>query len=203
MGAVVALDGLLASRRVWRGQPVGRPASAPEPTGHAALDLALPTGGWPEHALRPVSSTSLICKRCGSCLGERASLQTISRRPCIGVWAASAVPEKVLLVSAAVATRASDTAISLNPFDMDCLPSRMSRGRSPLHGLTGCRGTSKSQGQVHFAVRSEPDLRLPACVLALAIDCNWRTRLATCVLAPAQNIAGTTRLLLHPSCKAV
>ena len=54
MGAVVALDGLLASRRVWRGQPVGRPASAPEPTGHAALDQALPTGGWPEHALSEV-----------------------------------------------------------------------------------------------------------------------------------------------------
>lgn len=54
MGAVLALDGLLATRRVWRGQPVGRPASAPEPTGHAALDLALPTGGWPEHALSEV-----------------------------------------------------------------------------------------------------------------------------------------------------
>ena len=54
MGAVLALDGLLASRRVWRGQPVGRPASAPEPTGHAALDQALPTGGWPEHALSEV-----------------------------------------------------------------------------------------------------------------------------------------------------
>ena len=54
MGAVLALDGLLATRRVWRGQPVGRPASAAEPTGHAALDLALPTGGWPEHALSEV-----------------------------------------------------------------------------------------------------------------------------------------------------
>lgn len=54
MGAVVALDGLLAARRVWRGQPVVSPASAPEPTGHAALDEALPTGGWPEHALSEV-----------------------------------------------------------------------------------------------------------------------------------------------------
>ena len=50
MGAVVALDGLLAARRVWRGQPVASPASVPEPTGHAALDEALPMGGWPEHA---------------------------------------------------------------------------------------------------------------------------------------------------------
>ena len=32
MGAFVALDGLLASRRVWRGKPVALPASAPEPT---------------------------------------------------------------------------------------------------------------------------------------------------------------------------
>ena len=54
MGAVVALDGLLAARRVWRGQPVASPVSAPEPTGHAALDEAPPTGGWPEHALSEV-----------------------------------------------------------------------------------------------------------------------------------------------------
>jgi hypothetical protein len=54
MGAVVALDSLLAARRVWRGQPVVAPASAPEPTGHVALDQALPTGGWPEHALSEV-----------------------------------------------------------------------------------------------------------------------------------------------------
>lgn len=54
MGAVVALDGLLAARRVWRGQPVALPSVAPEPTGHAALDEALPAGGWPEHALSEV-----------------------------------------------------------------------------------------------------------------------------------------------------
>lgn len=54
MGAVVALDGLLAARRVWRGQPIALPSVAPEPTGHAALDQALPAGGWPEHALSEV-----------------------------------------------------------------------------------------------------------------------------------------------------
>ena len=54
MGAVVALDDLLSARRVWRGQPVGLPASAPEPTGHAALDEVLPAGGWPEHALSEI-----------------------------------------------------------------------------------------------------------------------------------------------------
>src|SRR5690606_19417302 len=47
MGAVVALDSLLASRRVWRaGQPARR-APSRQPTGHAALDAALPDGGWP------------------------------------------------------------------------------------------------------------------------------------------------------------
>ncbi|MEZ0470821.1 translesion DNA synthesis-associated protein ImuA [Luteimonas salinilitoris] len=50
MGAVVALDALLHERRVWKGRPAPAPASA-QPTGHAALDAALPTGGWPESAL--------------------------------------------------------------------------------------------------------------------------------------------------------
>lgn len=50
MGAVVALDELLDARRIWRGRPVAAPASA-QPTGHAALDAALPTGGWPHGAL--------------------------------------------------------------------------------------------------------------------------------------------------------
>jgi hypothetical protein len=50
MGAVIAIDALLHERRVWRGQPAALPPSA-QPTGHAALDAALPTGGWPEGAL--------------------------------------------------------------------------------------------------------------------------------------------------------
>lgn len=50
MGAVVALDELLDARRLWRGRPATPPASA-QPTGHAALDAALPTGGWPRGAL--------------------------------------------------------------------------------------------------------------------------------------------------------
>jgi cell division inhibitor SulA len=50
MPAVISLDTLLADRRLWRGQPTPRPASK-EPSGHAALDAALPTGGWPEAAL--------------------------------------------------------------------------------------------------------------------------------------------------------
>ena len=50
MGAVVALDALLESRRIWRGQPAPRAPSA-QPTGFDLLDDALPDGGWPETAL--------------------------------------------------------------------------------------------------------------------------------------------------------
>lgn len=53
MGTVVAIDALFHERRVWRGQPAALPPSA-QPTGHAALDAALPTGGWPEAALSEV-----------------------------------------------------------------------------------------------------------------------------------------------------
>ena len=50
MGQVVALATLLNEHRVWRGQPVARPR-ARHPSGHAALDDALPEGGWPDAAL--------------------------------------------------------------------------------------------------------------------------------------------------------
>jgi cell division inhibitor SulA len=50
MSAVVSLDGLLATRRLWRGQPIAAPGSE-ESTGHDALDALLPTGGWPEGSL--------------------------------------------------------------------------------------------------------------------------------------------------------
>lgn len=48
---VLELDGLLKARHVWRG-----PAPQPLPaeglsTGRAALDRALPTGGWPDASL--------------------------------------------------------------------------------------------------------------------------------------------------------
>jgi len=46
----VSLEGLIGSRRLWRGQNAQIAPSA-QPTGHAALDAALPTGGWPEAAL--------------------------------------------------------------------------------------------------------------------------------------------------------
>ncbi|MCJ1887154.1 translesion DNA synthesis-associated protein ImuA [Pseudomonas sp. LA21] len=53
MGSVVALDTLFNQRQVWKGQPQGLPPSL-QPTGHAALDAALPSGGWPEAALSEI-----------------------------------------------------------------------------------------------------------------------------------------------------
>ena len=53
MGAVVALDTLFNGGRVWKGRPVAPPASV-HPTGLAALDAVLPTGGWPESALSEI-----------------------------------------------------------------------------------------------------------------------------------------------------
>lgn len=53
MGAVVALDSLFNGGRVWKGRPAAPPPS-PQPTGHAALDAVLPSGGWPEAALTEI-----------------------------------------------------------------------------------------------------------------------------------------------------
>ena len=53
MGAVVALDRLLETRRVWRGRQQSEPV-AEQPTGHAALDALLPGGGWQLAALNEI-----------------------------------------------------------------------------------------------------------------------------------------------------
>lgn len=50
MSHIVALDRLIDTRQVWRGQSANLAPSS-QSTGHAALDAALPTGGWPEAAL--------------------------------------------------------------------------------------------------------------------------------------------------------
>ncbi|MCJ0973264.1 translesion DNA synthesis-associated protein ImuA [Pseudomonas sp. PS1] len=50
MSSVVSLDHLLDARRLWRGQR-STAALSTQPTGHAALDAALPGGGWPIAAL--------------------------------------------------------------------------------------------------------------------------------------------------------
>jgi hypothetical protein len=53
MGAVVSLESLLDERRVWKGRQTAAPVSL-QPTGHAALDAALPSGGWPAAALSEI-----------------------------------------------------------------------------------------------------------------------------------------------------
>lgn len=53
MSSVVAIERLLDSRRIWRGQGTGHSASS-QPTGHAELDKALPGGGWPDAALSEI-----------------------------------------------------------------------------------------------------------------------------------------------------
>lgn len=52
--SAATLDGLLATRRLWRGQPMASPMLPSQPTGHAALDDVLPTGGWPERSLSEI-----------------------------------------------------------------------------------------------------------------------------------------------------
>lgn len=55
MGAVLALDALLESQRVWRGGASQPRAEQPEQaTGHAELDARLPSGGWIAHGLNEI-----------------------------------------------------------------------------------------------------------------------------------------------------
>ena len=51
MGAVVALETLLAAQTLWRAGRTATLAAEGESTGHATLDALLPQGGWPRHAL--------------------------------------------------------------------------------------------------------------------------------------------------------
>ena len=53
MTSAVALNHLLDARRLWRGQTRFVSPNT-QPTGHAALDAALPGGGWPESALSEI-----------------------------------------------------------------------------------------------------------------------------------------------------
>lgn len=53
-GAVASLDALLRDPRLWRGQPAPARAPGAQPTGLAALDAALPSGGWPLAALSEI-----------------------------------------------------------------------------------------------------------------------------------------------------
>ena len=51
MGAVVALETLLAAQTLWRAGRIATIAAEGESTGHASLDALLPQGGWPRRAL--------------------------------------------------------------------------------------------------------------------------------------------------------
>ena len=51
MAAIVSLQPLLHDRRLWRGQEAPARDHSHRATGCAALDAALPGGGWPEAAL--------------------------------------------------------------------------------------------------------------------------------------------------------
>ena len=51
MAAIVSLEPLLHDRRLWRGQEAPARDLAHRASGCAALDAALPGGGWPEAAL--------------------------------------------------------------------------------------------------------------------------------------------------------
>lgn len=51
MGAVVALETLLAAQSLWRAGRTATIAAEGESTGHASLDALLPQGGWPCRAL--------------------------------------------------------------------------------------------------------------------------------------------------------
>jgi hypothetical protein len=53
---VVSLESLLDARRVWKGRAAqaGAATQALQPSGHAQLDQALPTGGWPAAALTEI-----------------------------------------------------------------------------------------------------------------------------------------------------
>ena len=53
MSAVIPLSSLLDARRVWRGRATPIPAGD-QPTGWAALDAVLPSGGWPAASLSEV-----------------------------------------------------------------------------------------------------------------------------------------------------
>jgi hypothetical protein len=92
MGAVVALDTLFNGGQVWKGRPAP-PAVSPQPTGHAALDAALPTGGWPEAALTEI----LLAGRL-SAAGERIVLVAPPHVPYPQAWQSAGVDLRQLSI---------------------------------------------------------------------------------------------------------
>lgn len=106
MGAVVALDTLLQQRQVWKGQPTGLPAHI-QPTGHAALDVALPAGGWPDaalseilHAREGMGELQLLWPTLArlSQAGERIMLVAPPFIPYVPAWQAAGIDQRQLVM---------------------------------------------------------------------------------------------------------
>jgi hypothetical protein len=106
MTSVVALNHLLDTRRLWRGQTrVLSPNT--QPTGHAALDAALPGGGWPESALSEIlfATTGIgelrllwptLARLTGG--GERVVLVAPPHAPYPQAWLAAGVDLRQLII---------------------------------------------------------------------------------------------------------
>lgn len=99
MSKLVSLESLIGSRQVWRGQPANLAPSS-QPTGHAALDEALPSHGWPEASL-----TELLLPMHG--VGELELMWPTLARLSQGLHAHDAIPSKAASpsVSPSKATR--------------------------------------------------------------------------------------------------
>lgn len=105
----VAIDSLIRARRVWRGQPAALPPS-PQSTGSAALDAALPTGGWPEAALSEilipadgVGELQLVLPTLARLTqrGQRVAVVAPPYRPFAPAWQAAGVDLARLAIIAA------------------------------------------------------------------------------------------------------
>ncbi|MCQ4295038.1 translesion DNA synthesis-associated protein ImuA [Pseudomonas stutzeri] len=106
MTTVVALDRLLDTRRIWRGQAVVS-RSATQPTGNTMLDAFLPGGGWPESALSEllVAATGIGELRLLwptlarlTKIGERVVLISPPHRPYPQAWVAAGVDLRQLVI---------------------------------------------------------------------------------------------------------
>lgn len=199
MGAVVALDALLDERRVWKGQASTQPSGA-QPTGHAALDAALPAGGWPESALSEILVP-------GTGLGELQLLW-----PTLARLTASA--ERVALVGAPYLPYPQ--AWQAAGVDLRCLVLIEAEGRDGLWAAEQClrsgscgavlcwprqaddRALRRLQvaaetGQtLAFAYRPQQEAHNPSpAALRLAFDGPGRVRVLKCRggLAPAASLA--------------
>lgn len=95
MGAILSLDAMLEDRRVWRGQLGAAPDKARQATGHAALDAALPHGGWPDPGLSEVlapldgmGELALVWPTLArlTAAGERVALVAPPYRPNAPAW---------------------------------------------------------------------------------------------------------------------